>query len=362
MKHPARHPKHRQKPRRSAKVGLPPGTVQSDPTAEATKIRAFCYSPDAMEEVDIARPSQIVPLIKRWPNVWIDIAGLGSAPTITDVGQVLQLHPLAVEDSVHVHQRAKVDDFGDHLFIVARMSNPGEKHVTEQCSFFLRTGMLVTFQERLGDSWGSIRERLRVGRGPLRSQGVDYLTYLLLDAIVDSYFPTLEAIGDQLDEYDERLAGNDLTQNFQLLHDTRHELLSLRRAIRPHRDMVNELVRDDCPFVKPETRVFLRDCYDHVIQLLDMVESYRELTADLREFQMSLVGNRMNEIMKVLTVISTLFMPLSFIVGLYGMNFNTDYPWNMPELNWRWGYLFSLSLMLAAIAGMLLFFRRRGWF
>jgi magnesium transporter len=138
--------------------------------------------------------------------------------------------------------------------------------------------------------------------------------------------------------------------------------LSLRRAIRPHRDMVNELVRDDCPFVKPETRVFLRDCYDHVIQLLDMVESYRELTADLREFQMSLVGNRMNEIMKVLTVISTLFMPLSFIVGLYGMNFNTDYPWNMPELNWRWGYLFSLSLMLAAIAGMLLFFRRRGWF
>jgi magnesium transporter len=362
MKQPARHPKHRQKPRRSAKVGLPPGTIQSDPTAETTKIRAFCYSPDAMEEVDITRPSQIVPLIKRWPNVWIDIAGLGSTPTITEVGHVLQLHPLAVEDSVHVHQRAKVDDFGDHLFIVARMSNPGEKHITEQCSFFLRTGMVVTFQERLGDSWGGIRERLRVGRGPLRSQGVDYLTYLLLDAIVDSYFPTLEAIGDRLDEYDERLAGNDLTQNFQQLHDTRHELLSLRRAIRPHRDMVNELVRDDCPFVKPETRVFLRDCYDHVIQLLDMVESYRELTADLREFQMSLVGNRMNEIMKVLTVISTLFMPLSFIVGLYGMNFNTDYAWNMPELNWRWGYLFSLSLMFASIAGMLLFFRRRGWF
>jgi len=158
------------------------------------------------------------------------------------------------------------------------------------------------------------------------------------------------------------LADDDLTPNFQQLHQTRHQLLSLRRAIRPHRDMVNELVRDDCEFISSETRVFLRDCYDHVIQLLDMVESYRELTADLREFQMSLVGKRMNEIMKVLTVISTLFMPLSFIVGLYGMNFNTASPWNMPELNWRLGYPFSLCLMLASIVGMLYFFRRRGWF
>ncbi len=362
MNHHGRRTGRKQKPRRSAKVGLPPGTVQTDPGAEETKIRALCYGPDTMEELEISRPSQIAPLLKRWPNVWIDIAGLGSAAVISELGHSLQLHPLAVEDSVHVHQRAKVDDYGDHLFVVARMSNPGEKHTTEQCSLFLRTGMLVTFQERMGDSWGSIRERLRMGRGPLRNQGVDYLAYLLLDAMVDSFFPTLEAIGDQLDEYDERLADNDLTQNFQQLHETRHELLSLRRAIRPHRDMVNELVRDDCQFVTPETRVFLRDCYDHVIQLLDMVESYRELTADLREFQMSLVGNRMNEIMKVLTVISTVFMPLSFIVGLYGMNFNTRSPWNMPELNWTLGYPFALGLMLASIAGMLYFFRRRGWF
>ncbi len=362
MSHQGRKHSQRQKPRRSAKIGLPPGTVQTDPTAEATTIRAMCYSSDALEEVDIARPSQIIPLLKRWPNVWVDIAGLGSAQVIAEVGQVLNLHPLAVEDSVHVHQRAKVDDFGDHLFVVARMSNPGEKHVTEQCSLFLRTGMLVTFQERIGDSWGPIRERLRAGRGPLRVQRVDYLAYLLLDAMIDSYFPTLEIIGDQLDEYDERLADSDLSQNFQQLHDTRHQLLSLRRAIRPHRDMVNELIRDDCQFIAPETRVFLRDCHDHVIQLLDMVESYRELTADLREFQMSLVGNRMNEIMKVLTVISTLFMPLSFIVGLYGMNFNTDSPWNMPELNWRMGYPFVFGLMLASIVGMLYFFRRRGWF
>lgn len=362
MRHHGRHNSHRQKPRRSSKVGLPPGTVLTDPAAEQTKIRAFCYSADALEEVEIARPSQIAPLLKRWPNVWVDIAGLGTAHVISEVGQALNLHPLAVEDSVHVHQRAKVDDFGDHLFIVARMSNPGEKHITEQCSLFLRTGMLVTFQERIGDSWGGIRDRLRSARGPLRNQGVDYLAYLLLDAMIDSYFPTLEAIGDRLDEYDERLAENDLKQDFQQLHDTRHQLLSLRRAIRPHRDMVNELIRDDCHFVTPETRVFLRDCYDHVIQLLDAVESYRELTADLREFQMSLVGNRMNEIMKVLTVISVLFMPLSFIVGLYGMNFNTDSPWNMPELNWRLGYPFVFGLMLASTAGMLYFFRRRGWF
>ncbi len=351
-----------QKPRRSSSVGLPPGTISTDPQAEATKIRAVCYSPDAIEEYDELRPNQIVGLAQRWPNIWVDVAGLGSSNVISDLGHLLNLHPLAVEDSVHVHQRAKVDDFGDHLFVVARMSNLGEKHVTEQCSMFLRTGMLVTFQERLGDSWGSIRERLRSARGPLRSQGTDYLAYLLLDAIVDSYFPTIEAIGDQLDEYDELLAKNDLSQNFQQLHEIRHQLLSLRRAIRPHRDMVNELVRDDCQFISPGTRVFLRDCYDHVIQLLDMVESYRELAADLREFQMSLVGNRMNEIMKVLTVLSTLFMPLSFIAGLYGMNFNTDSRWNMPELNWTMGYPFALGLMLASALGMLYFFRRRNWF
>lgn len=357
-----RHRSTRLKPRRSAKVGMPPGTVHTDPGAEATKIRAMCYSPEAVAEFDVAHPSQILPLLRRWPNVWVDIAGLGTAQTIAEVGQTLNLHPLAVEDAVHVHQRAKVDDFGDHLFIVARMANSGEKYATEQCSLFLRQGMLVTLQERIGDSWGGIRERLRSGRGPLRSQGTDYLAYLLLDALVDSYFPTLEAIGDHLDEYDEALASNDLKQNFQQLHDTRNQLLALRRAIRPHRDMVNELIRDDCAFISQNTRVFLRDCYDHVIQLLDMVESYRELTADLREFQMSLVGNRMNEIMKVLTVISTVFMPLSFLAGVYGMNFNTASPWNMPELNWWFGYPFALGLMLASFLGMLAFFRSRGWF
>ena len=362
MKQHSRRSGRRQKARRSAKVGLPPGTIQSDPSADETKIRAICYGPSGLEELEISRPSQLPALLKRWPNVWIDVTGLGSAQTISELGQILNLHPLAVEDAVHVHQRAKVDDFGDHLFIVARMSNPSERYTTEQCSIFLRAGMLATFQERAGDNWGSIRDRLRLGRGPLRSQSVDYLTYLLLDAMVDSYFPTLEAIGDQLDDYDSRLGENDLSQNFQQLHDTRHQLLSLRRAIRPHRDMVNELVRDDCQFISLETRVFLRDCHDHVIQLLDMVESYSELAADLRAFQMSLVGQRMNEIMKVLTVISTLFMPLSFLVGLYGMNFNTASPWNMPELNWRYGYLFSLGLMLATTVGMLYFFRRRGWF
>jgi magnesium transporter len=354
--------KRLQRPRRSRKVGLPPGTIHVDPAAEATKIRAVCYSADALEEFELERPTQLVDLQSHWPNIWVDVTGLGSASVIADIGQVLKLHPLALEDAVHVHQRAKVDDFGDHVFLVARMSNPGEKHSTEQCAFFLRRGLLVTFQERFGDNWGGVRDRLRSRRGPLRTRGTDYLAYSLLDATVDSYFPTLETIGDRLDEYDEQLADNELNQSFKELHEMRHQLLSLRRAIRPHRDMLNELIRDDCPFITNETRVFLRDCYDHVIQLLDMVDSFRELTGDLREFQMSLVGNRMNEIMKVLTVLSTLFMPISFIAGLYGMNFNTNSPWNMPELDWRFGYLFSLSLMLASVFGMLYFFKRRGWF
>lgn len=352
----------RHRSRRSSKVGLPPGTIQTDPAAEPTRIRVLCYSDSAAEEVVLANLRQLSGLQSRWPRVWIDVTGLGTASVVTDLGHQLKLHPLALEDAVHVHQRAKVDDYGDHLFVVARMSNPGEVHITEQCSFFLRDGLLVTFQERLGDSWDSIRRRILDGRGPLRSRDTDYLAYMLLDAMVDSYFPTLEAIADVLDEYDERLTQRDVQGNFQGLHEIRHQLLALRRAIRPHREMVNELIRDDCPFVREETRFFLRDCFDHVIQLLEMVESYRELTADLREFQMSLVSNRMNEIMKVLTVLSTLFMPVTFIAGVYGMNFDTSSPWNMPELHWAFGYPFALGLMLASTFGMLYFFWRRGWF
>ena len=347
--------------RRRGKVGAAPGTVSADPNAQATKIRVLCYSPDAINEQAVDNVNDLRGLLNKWPMIWIDVAGLGTAATILQLGELLQLHPLALEDAVNVHQRSKVDSFSDHLFIVARMCNPGEGHVTEQVSFFIKSGILITFQERAGDCWDPVRERIRSGRGNLRTSGVDYLAYALLDSVVDSYFPAVDAIGEQLDRYDEQLDSRDSQANYHGLHEVRHQLLGLRRSIRPHRDMINELIRDDLPLINLETRVFLRDCFDHVIQLLDLVDTYRELTADLREYQMSLNSHRMNEIMKVLTVISTIFMPLSFIAGLYGMNFEGS-PWNMPELHWRYGYPFALGLMLATVLGMLWYFRRKHWF
>ena len=348
--------------RRRSKVGAAPGTINTDPNAEQTVIRVICYSHNAIHEQGITRVAELSAILGKWPMIWVDVSGLGTATTIAQLGDLLQLHPLALEDVVNVHQRAKVDAFLDHMFIVARMCNPNEGYNTEQISFFLKTGLIVTFQERMGDSWDPIRERIRLGRANLRNNGVDFLAYALLDAVIDSYFPIVDGIGDQLDQYDEQLAQSDPQSQFHGLHEVRHKLLALRRAIRPHRDMINELVRDDLPLIAIETRVFLRDCFDHVIQLLDLVDTYRELTADLREFQMSMISNRMNEIMKVLTVISTIFMPLSFIAGLYGMNFDTRSPWNMPELGWHYGYPFAFSLMIASVLGMLYYFRRQRWF
>lgn len=347
--------------RRRNKIGSAPGTVSTDPNAQATSIRVMCYSANAIHEQAINSVNDLRGMLNKWPMIWIDVCGLGTASTILQLGELLSLHPLALEDAVNVHQRSKVDAFIDHLFIVARMCNPGEGHVTEQISFFLKAGVLITFQERAGDCWDPIRERIRAGRGNLRTSGVDYLAYGLLDSVIDSYFPTVDAIGEQLDSFDEQLESTDTRARFHGLHDMRHQLLGLRRSIRPHRDMINELIRDDLPLISIETRVFLRDCFDHVIQLLDLVDTYRELTADLREYQMSINSQRMNEIMKVLTVISTIFMPLSFIVGLYGMNFDNS-PWNMPELHWRYGYFFALGLMATCVTGMLWYFRRKGWF
>jgi magnesium transporter len=347
--------------RRRGKAGSPPGTVSSDPSAQATTVRVMCYSPNAFHEQAIVSIGDLKQVLAKWPMVWIDVSGLGTIATILQLGELLHLHPLALEDAVNVHQRSKVDAYVDHLFIVARMCNRGEGHLTEQVSFFLKAGVLITFQERAGDCWDPVRERIRGGRGNLRTSGVDYLAYTLLDAVVDSYFPAVDAIGEQLDKFDEQLDQADSQSRYQGLHEVRHQLLGLRRSIRPHRDMINELIRDDLPLISIETRVFLRDCFDHVIQLLDLVDTYRELTADLREYQMSLNSHRMNEIMKVLTVISTIFMPLSFIAGLYGMNFDGS-PWNMPELHWRYGYLFAIGLMVATVMGMLWYFRRKGWF
>ncbi len=349
--------------RRRSAPGAKPGTVTIGPDARPTTIRVMAYDKDRIVEQEIQDPNELHALLGKWPVVWVDVIGLGTETTLRDLARIFHFHPLALEDVAHVHQRAKVDAYEENLYCVLRIPDPSNEQITEQFSLFLGRNYVVTFQERLGDNFDLVRAGLRHEQ-TLTRQGVrpDYLAYRLIDASIDAYFPVLEALGDRLDALDERTAAGEGQSAFAELHGVKRELLMLRRAIWPLRDAISELRSEVSPFITDTTRVYLRDCYDHSVQLIDLLESYRDIAGDVRDFYLSSISNRMNEIMKTLTVISTIFLPLSFIASIYGMNFNTDKSrWNMPELNWRYGYLFALGLMLAVAMGMLLHFKRRGW-
>jgi magnesium transporter len=282
---------------------------------------------------------------------------------IVKVGELFGLHALALEDVVHVHQRAKVEEYDNHLFVVARMVSMNERVCTEQLSLFLGKNFVVTFQERVGDCFEPVRGRIRSRRqAPIRDFQADYLAYALLDAIVDAYFPILDEYGQRLDLVEDEIAQDTSTNMMERIHDLRSDVRVLSRAVWPQREVVRKLLDEHGHLISAETRVYLRDLYDHTIQIVELLETYRESCADLRDFYMSAVSNRMNEIMKVLTIIATIFIPLSFIAGVYGMNFDEDVSrWNMPELRSPYGYPAVLGLMSACAVGMLFFFRRKGW-
>jgi magnesium transporter len=295
--------------------------------------------------------------------VWVDVIGLGTEDKLRAIADIFKIHPLALEDVVHVHQRSKVDAYENGLYIVVRIPDPSHEHICEQFSLFLGKNFLVTFQERAGDCFDLVRSGLQLKESAAR-KGVhpDYLAYRLIDAAVDAYFPLIQGIGDRLDQLDDPEAVSHTRQAFSELHVVRRELLMLRRAVWPLRDAISILRSEMTPFVTDETRLYLRDCYDHTVQLIDLLESYRDIAGDVRDYYLSTISNRMNEIMKTLTVIATIFLPLSFIASVYGMNFNTAISkWNMPELNWRYGYFCVLGFMLLVTVGMLWWFKRKGW-
>ena len=295
---------------------------------------------------------------------WIDIDGLGDVELLQAVAERFKLHPLALEDVLNTAQRPKIEAFEDHYFIASAMVYPDsdDELVFEQLSFFLGERFLVTVQEDGGrDVFEKIRERLRLGRGVARRSGPDYLAYALLDAAVDSIFPVLESVGDIIEDVEEDLLEKPRRESLRGLYETKRLLLALRRSAWPHREIFNTLMRDETGLVKRGTQLFLRDCYDHTTQIIDIIESYRDLSAGLMDLYLSSVGFRTNEIMRVLTIVSILFMPLTFLAGIYGMNFNTDSPWNMPELNLRFGYPLFWLVCLMVVGGMLAFFKRRHW-
>jgi magnesium transporter len=234
--------------------------------------------------------------------------------------------------------------------------------ITEQISMFLGERVLLTFQERPGDCFDPVRTRLRAARGQIRNRQIDYLAYTLLDAVIDGYFPVLEGLGERLEDLEDRVIAAPADLEVARIHEIRRELLTIRRAVWPQREMVNALTRESSHYVTDQTRPYLRDCYDHTIQLMDIIETYREIATGLVDVYLSSVSTRLNEVMKVLTIIATIFIPLSFITGLYGMNFDTAAsPWNMPELAWYWGYPMALGLMAVVAAGLLYYFYRKGW-
>ena len=354
--------RHRRRHARRPPPGAPPGTLAPAPDAHPGRLGLFAYDGGRLVEHHDVALADIDERAAGLPRIWIDVQGLADVELIRALGERYGLHPLTIADVVHVHQRPKLESHDDHLFIVLRLPHREDGLITEQLSIVLGRGFVLTFQERPGDCFDPVRARLRREGAPIRDRGVDYLAYALIDALVDSYFPVLESYGELIEALEEQVIAEPAPARIARIHRLRRELLELRRALWPQREVLSALLREGTPCIEADTRVFLRDCADHTYQLLDMVEIHREVTSGLLDLHLSSVSTRMNEIMKLLTIIATIFIPLGFIAGLYGMNFDPEVsPFNMPELQWRFGYPFALGLMTAVALGLLGLFYRKGW-
>ncbi len=347
-------------------AGAAPGSLIIDANAPRTRIRVVAYSPDRLEERSLDTVAELEEFAEHEGTLWVDVAGLGDAETLIELGERFGLHRLVLEDVVNVGQRPKVESYDDHLFVVATLitdSLPEQLSLVLGKSEQLGGRVLLTFQERPGDCFGGVRERLRRGRPTIRRSGPDYLAYALLDALVDAYFPVVQSAQEDVERLEKALTSSAAEDCVSKIHHLKSRLLQLRRILTPQREAFNSLVRDADGFIEADTAIHLRDCYDHLLRLIELVEVAREQCSDLLNLYLSIQSNRMNEVMKVLTIIATIFIPLSFVAGLYGMNFDPQVsPWNMPELGWRYGYPAALLVMAAIAVALLALFWRRGWF
>ncbi|MEA5564505.1 magnesium/cobalt transporter CorA [Anabaena sp. UHCC 0399] len=346
--------------------GTVPGTIIIDADAPPPTILLIDYNQTDFIRRQVATPEECIPYLDQESVSWVDVQGLGNQDILERMGRVFELSPLVLEDVVNVSERPKVEDYEDRLLFIARMVVPKERtygFYSEQVSLILGKQYLLTVQEEPEhDCFEGVRLRIEKGKGIIRRQGTDYLAYAVLDAIIDGFFPVLERYGEQLEDLEEEVIAKPTRKTLQKIYQLRRELLQLRRAIWPQRDAINALIRDRSELISEDVQIYLRDCYDHAVQVMDMVETYRELASGLMDVYLSAVGNKMNEVMKLLTVVSSIFIPLTFIAGIYGMNFNTEKsPYNMPELNWYWGYPLCLAVMGFIGLGLLFLFWRRGW-
>lgn len=347
--------------KRSKKAGLPPGSLVhiGEKKAETPKITIIDYDETHFQEKEVKTIDECF-IFKDKPTVtWINIDGLHQVEILEKLGECYGLHPLVLEDILNTDQRPKMEDYGEYIYIVLKMLDYNDKSneiEPEQMSLILGPNFVFSFQEREGDTFNPIRERIRNSKGRIRKMGADYLAYTLLDSIVDNYFIILEKLGEKIEFLEEKLVTRPTPETLQVIHYLKREMIFLRRAVWPLREVVNGLERGESSLVKESTRVYLRDVYDHTIQAIDTIETYRDMVSGMLDIYLSSVSNRLNSVMKVLTIIATIFMPLTFLAGVYGMNFKY-----MPELEWRWGYPLVWFIMAGIGISMLIYFRKRKW-
>lgn len=352
--------------KRFAPPGTSPGTLLP-PMPEAAgpaHLYLILYDGAGAARHDVRSVAEALALQREGATAWLAIASHQTA-TLEELAEHLGVHPLVLEDVANLGQRPKVEQFDDFLFVVVDLVRRGDNGEAEeeQVSLLLFDRLLVTIQERESELFHPVEERLLQGRGTMRSRGADYLAYALIDAMVDTYFPQLDALGEAMDALEDTLLERPDRAAFEELHALKRTLLRVRRATWPLREAVGALARADTPLVRDGTRVFLRDVGDHTVQIMDIIETFRETTSELADLYLSSMSHKLNETMKVLTIIATIFMPLSFLAGVYGMNFDPAAgPLNMPELGWRWGYMAFWLAILTGGAGMLWWFKRRRWF
>jgi magnesium transporter len=347
--------------RRLRPLGQPPGTLifTGEKKMEEITISIIDYDENQYQEKKVKTVEECFPF-KETPTVtWININGLHEPSIIEQIGEYFNIHPLILEDILNITQRPKLDDLGDYIYIILKMLSYDEESKRidiEQVSFLLGSNFVISFQEKEGDVFNSIRDRIRTGKGRVRKMGADYLAYALIDAVVDNYFIILEQLGEEVELLEEELLTNPVPETSVKIHAMKRELIFLRRSVWPLRELIYVLERGESKIIKKVTLLFLRDVYDHTVHVIDSVEAYRDIVSGMLDTYLSSLSNRMNEVMKVLTLIATIFIPLTFIAGIYGMNFQF-----MPELAWRWAYPIVWIVMCTIGISMLFLFKKKKW-
>ncbi len=348
---------------RSHKRGQSPGSLiyVGRDDARPPEVTVTDYHEEAFAVHRLAKAGALFALAETPGIRWIDIEGIGDAKFLEKLGQRYAIHPLVLEDILTTEQRPKIDDLEKYLYVVVKMVRPdkgGGRPLSEQLSLILGEQQVISIQEGVaGDPFGAVRKRIEGGRGRIRQMGSDYLLYALLDSIVDDYFEVLEGLGEEIEALEDEIVAGPGPEAVQRIHRLKRDLIHLRRVVWPLREVLSRLERRESLLISSETQIFFRDVYDHVIQIMDGIESGREMLSSLLDIYLSSISNRMNQVMKVLTVISTIFIPLTFLAGIYGMNFDF-----FPELHWRWGYPALWGVMAVLAGGMLFLFRRKKWF